>query len=162
RHARCPHDDRGRWLHRVRAPARPTEEAPAAVPPHHSRTEVRLRMRAAPVFALLLCAAAARAQSSAHFTLQQILSYPYPSELVAAPGGARTAWVIMERGVRNAYEAHGPDWSAHRVTRYTADDGQDLTQLSFARDGRTIVYVRGGDHGANWEESPPPSPANGT
>jgi len=28
------------------------------------------------------------------------------------------------------------------------DDGQELTNLSFAKDGRTIVYVRGGDHGA--------------
>src|SRR5262249_51489850 len=30
------------------------------------------------------------------------------------------------------------------------DDGQELTNLSFSADGMTIVYVRGGDHGANW------------
>ncbi|HVP70105.1 MAG TPA: LpqB family beta-propeller domain-containing protein [Gemmatimonadaceae bacterium] len=113
-------------------------------------------------FAPLVVAVAVHAQAAAPFTLQQILGYPFPTELVAAPTGAQIAWVFTERGVRNVYEAHGPDWAAHRVTRYTADDGQELTQLAFSRDGRTIVYVRGGDHGSNWEESIPPSPANGT
>ena len=112
-------------------------------------------------FAPLLLATTLSAQSAAPFTIQQILGFPYPTELVAAPAGAQIAWVFTERGVRNIYEAHAPDRAAHQVTRDTADDGQELTQLAFARDGRTIVYVRGGDHGANWDESPPPSPANG-
>src|SRR6185436_18013073 len=35
------------------------------------------------------------------------------------------------------------------------DDGQELTQLSFSKDGRYIVYVRGGDHGSRPGEVPP-------
>ncbi|MGH7646625.1 MAG: hypothetical protein ACREND_00795, partial [Gemmatimonadaceae bacterium] len=89
-------------------------------------------------------------RGNASFTLRQVTGYPFPSALVAAPSGARVAWVFDERGVRNIYEAAAPDWQAHRVTGYTADDGQELTNLSFTPDGNTIVYVRGGDHDANW------------
>ena len=89
-------------------------------------------------------------RGGAPFTLRQVTGYPFPSALVAAPSGARVAWVFDERGVRNIYQAAAPDWQAHRVTDYTADDGQELTNLSFTPDGNTIVYVRGGDHDANW------------
>ena len=103
------------------------------------------------VLGLAASAGSLAAQRSAgSFTLKQVTSYPYPSALVAATSGARVAWVFDERGVRNIYEAAAPDWQAHRVTGYTADDGQELTNLSFTPDGNTIVYVRGGDHDANW------------
>lgn len=103
------------------------------------------------VFGLAASTASLAAQRSApSFTLKQVTGYPFPSALVAAPSGARVAWVFDERGVRNIYEAAAPDWQAHRVTDYTADDGQELTNLSFTPDGNTIVYVRGGDHDANW------------
>ncbi len=92
----------------------------------------------------------ARAQTPSSFTVAQILSYPYPSELVAAPAGARIAWVIDKQGVRNIWGADGPTFAARRVTAYSQDDGQELTNLSLTRDGQTIVYVRGGDHDANW------------
>lgn len=88
---------------------------------------------------------------TASFTLDQVMSYPFPEHLVAAPSGARVAWTFNERGVRNVYTAAAPDFAARRVTPYTSDDGQELTGLTFSDDGRTIVYVRGGDHGANWE-----------
>ena len=99
---------------------------------------------------LLLASGAAQRQAPAAFTLEQVRSYPYPSELVAAPTGAAIAWVLNERGLRNVWEARAPDWSPRRLTRYATDDGQEITQLSFAADARTVVYVRGGDHDANW------------
>jgi dipeptidyl aminopeptidase/acylaminoacyl peptidase len=70
--------------------------------------------------------------------------------------------VFNERGVRNVWTAEGPDWKAHQLTRYTADDGQELTNLSFSPDGNTVVYVRGGDHDANWdaEGNLPPDPSS--
>lgn len=64
--------------------------------------------------------------------------------------GAAIAWTFNERGLRNVYFAGGPDFTARRLTSYLADDGQELTSLSFSADGKTIVYVRGGDHGSNW------------
>lgn len=64
--------------------------------------------------------------------------------------GSQIAWTLNERGQRNIYVAESPDFLPHRVTNYTADDGQELTNLSISGDGKFIVYVRGGDHGANW------------
>jgi dipeptidyl aminopeptidase/acylaminoacyl peptidase len=69
--------------------------------------------------------------------------------------GSTIAWTFNERGVRNIYVAEGPAFEARRITSYTEDDGQELTQLSFSKDGRTIVYVRGGDHGSRPGEVPP-------
>jgi dipeptidyl aminopeptidase/acylaminoacyl peptidase len=88
--------------------------------------------------------------ASAGFTLDQVMSYPFPDNLVAAPSGARVAWTFDERGVRNIYVADAPDFTPRQVTSYDADDGQELTGLAFSEDGNTIVYVRGGDHGSNW------------
>jgi dipeptidyl aminopeptidase/acylaminoacyl peptidase len=53
-------------------------------------------------------------------------------------------------GVRNVWVADGPAFKAHQVTQYTQDDGQEITQLTFSPDGTHLVYVRGGDHDANW------------
>jgi dipeptidyl aminopeptidase/acylaminoacyl peptidase len=106
---------------------------------------------------LLLATIAATAAVSAQappppasFTLDQILSYPFPDNLIASPAGSGVAWTFNERGARNIYAADGPDFKSRRVTAYTEDDGQELTSLSFSPDGRTIVFVRGGDHGSNW------------
>ncbi|HET7617505.1 MAG TPA: prolyl oligopeptidase family serine peptidase, partial [Vicinamibacterales bacterium] len=107
---------------------------------------------AAAVLLALVAAPAIRAQqpAAAGFTLDQVLSYPFPDNLTAAPSGARIAWTFSERGVRNIYVADAPDFTPRKVTPYTEDDGQELTNLSFTDDGGTIVYVRGGDHGSNW------------
>jgi dipeptidyl aminopeptidase/acylaminoacyl peptidase len=75
---------------------------------------------------------------------------PFPTELVAARAGQRAAWVLFERGVRNVWGAEGPAWTPHRLTAFQDDDGQELTQLAFTPDGRSVVFVRGGDHGSNW------------
>ncbi len=87
------------------------------------------------------------------FTMAQVLGYPYPVELAASKQGDHIAWVLDERGVRNIWVATAPAFKPRQVTNYNADDGQELTQLTFSPDGNTLVYVRGGDHDANW---PPP------
>jgi dipeptidyl aminopeptidase/acylaminoacyl peptidase len=85
------------------------------------------------------------------FTLEQVLNYPFADNLVASPSGSAIAWTFNERGLRNIYLAEGPAFEARRLTPYLNDDGQELTNLSFSADGKTIVYVRGGDHGSNWD-----------
>ncbi len=84
------------------------------------------------------------------YTLEQVMGYAFPSELVASPVGSAVAWTVMQRGVRNIWFADGPDFQPRRLTDYRNDDGQELTNLTFSGDGRYVVYVRGGDHGANW------------
>src|SRR5260370_42432040 len=100
--------------------------------------------------AIVAATAAVSAEMPATFTVEQVLSYPFPDNLVASPAGPTIAWTFNERGVRNIYVADGPDFNARRVSSYVDDDGQELTHLSFSPDGRTIVFARGGDHGANW------------
>ena len=115
-----------------------------------------MRFRSPLLLAALLAPLPLAAQS---FTLPQVLGYPFPLELVAAPSGGAVAWVFAERGVRNVYAAQAPDWTARRITRYAADDGQEITQLAFTPDGKGVVYVRGGDHDGNWEAPAPVNPA---
>src|SRR6267142_2166981 len=83
--------------------------------------------------------------ASRSFTVDQILSFPSPENLTASPVGSTIAWTFNERGVRNIYVGEAPDFKARRITSYQQDDGQELTNLSFSGDGKTVVYVRGGD-----------------
>ncbi|HWC64547.1 MAG TPA: prolyl oligopeptidase family serine peptidase [Thermoanaerobaculia bacterium] len=116
---------------------------------------------------ILFAAAAAGAApspppSSPSFTLAQVLSYPFPLAIRASRTGARVAWIENRKGARNVWVAEGPAWKARRLTGAEADDGQELTQLQFSKDGRRLVWVRGGDHDANWPSPVEPNPALGT
>ncbi len=79
------------------------------------------------------------------FTIEQVLSGGFTSDLVAATAGGRVAWVLEERGARNVWVAGPPEYKGRKVTSYTADDGQEISPLRFTPDGRAIVYVRGGE-----------------
>ncbi|MCU1237813.1 MAG: Peptidase prolyl oligopeptidase [Candidatus Solibacter sp.] len=94
---------------------------------------------------LLLASLLVASAFPASFTLEQVLSAPFPSELVAAPGGTKLAWILNDRGIRNIWIAAAPDFKGVRLTNYTADDGQDLGQLRWTPDARAVVYTRGGD-----------------
>ena len=89
------------------------------------------------------------------FSLSQVRSYPYPTELTAATTGARIAWAVNEQGRRNIYVAQGPEFTARRLTNYLLDDGQELSSVVLSPDGRYVLYVRGGDHGSNWDDDVP-------
>ena len=86
------------------------------------------------------------------FTFEQVRSYPFPTELTASATGSRIAWAFDEKGARNIYVAAGPDFTPRRLTNFLEDDGQELTSISISSDGRRVVYVRGGDHGSNWDD----------
>ncbi|MBS1790759.1 MAG: prolyl oligopeptidase family serine peptidase [Acidobacteria bacterium] len=85
----------------------------------------------------------AEAQQSG-FTIEQVLSSPFPSELIAAPTGERIAWVFDAEGKRNIWVADGPEFKARQLTQFNEDTGQELTELQFTHDGEWIVFVRGG------------------
>src|SRR2546421_1045642 len=89
------------------------------------------------------------------FTVEQVRSYPFPNELTASPSGSRIAWAFNEQGQRNIWVAEGPDFRPRKLTNYRMDDGQELTSVSISPDGKFVVYVRGGEHGANWQDAPP-------
>src|SRR5436190_6214010 len=111
-----------------------------------------MRIRTALTFAILFTA---QLNSGRSYTMEQVLGFPSPENLVASPTGATIAWTFNERGARNIYVASGPSFEARKITAYTQDDGQELTQLAFTNDGKTIVYVRGGDHGGRAGDAAP-------
>ncbi len=99
---------------------------------------------------------AAGAQS---FTLQEVMSAPFNSQLKAAPAGQRFAWVADQQGRRNLWIAEaGSDgsYSARALTHYDADDGIEIGDVTWTPDGQSVVYVRGGDF--EFPEKPAPNP----
>jgi dipeptidyl aminopeptidase/acylaminoacyl peptidase len=96
----------------------------------------------------LLCAAVLlivmpRANAQKPFTLEQVMSAPFPANLTAAKQNNRVAWTLNQEGRRNIWVAEGPGFAARQITKYNQDDGQELSDLSFSADSNTIIYVRG-------------------
>ncbi len=100
---------------------------------------------------------AAATQSS--FSIEQALSAPFPTELTAAPAKGRVAWVFNAQGRRNVWIAEpspNGSYKARQVTSFSADDGEDLGELSWSPDAETIVFTRGGDLEFSGRTSPNP------
>lgn len=99
------------------------------------------------------------ARAQAPFTLEQVMSSPFPSNLVASRHGSRVAWVFNARGIRNVWVADGPDFahSARAVTHYSADDGQPIASLRLTPDGKTALYALGSEMNAEQESANPGS-----
>src|SRR5437773_11522134 len=89
-----------------------------------------------------LIAPSALAQS---FSLEQVMSSPFPSELVVSKRGDKIAWAFDAEGKRNIWIAEAPAFKARQLTHYNNDDGQELTDLLFSPNGNLVAYVRGGD-----------------
>lgn len=98
-------------------------------------------------------------QPLALFTMAQVLDYPFPEDLVSQKSGSAFAWVSNVRGVRNIWVARAPGYRAYQLTRYTGDSGQEITNLNISPDGQYLVYVRGGDHDADWPQAAQPNPS---
>lgn len=50
------------------------------------------------------------ASAQEKFTLEQIMSAPFPSDLVASPAGNKVAWVLNSKGARNIWIAGTPGY----------------------------------------------------
>ena len=99
-----------------------------------------LRLSFASLLLVAACAAPCAAQG---FTLEQVLSSPFPADLVAARRGSRVAWSFDAEGRRNVWVAEGPQFQARQLTRFEKDDGQMVGELAFSADGNWVVFVRG-------------------
>jgi len=79
------------------------------------------------------------------FTLEQVMSSPFPTALTSAAKANRIAWVFDSRGERNVWAADAPDFAGRQVTHYQGDDGQDIFSVKLTPDGKTVVYARGSE-----------------
>src|SRR6202035_1783730 len=103
-----------------------------------------IRRRTLIVCAGLLWTLFTPARAQTPFTLQQILSAPFPENLAAAKKANRLAWTFNLQGKRNVWVAEGPQFVARQLTSYNSDDGQEISDVSLSEDGNRVAYTRGG------------------
>src|SRR5436190_23643448 len=77
------------------------------------------------------------------FTIEQVLSAPFPFGLTSASHAPRVAWIFDNKGERNIWVADAPDFVPRQVTHYTGDEGQQIASVRLSPDGKAIVYARG-------------------
>jgi len=110
----------------------------------------------------LLSASGGLGQDQGNFSIEDILSPGFPSNLVSARYANRIAWIENERGMRNVYTATPPEYDPVRLTSYLEDDGIDLTGLQISDDGKIVTFIRG--HAPNregWVANPSSNPRGG-
>lgn len=112
-----------------------------------------MRLAAKPLFLFL---AAVTYLVAGSFSIEQVLSAPFASQLIASPNGDKVAWLLNERGQRNVWVATAPDWKGRKVTAFNQDDGQDIDELAWAPDGSYLLFASGGDF-ENGEDNPDPA-----
>lgn len=98
---------------------------------------------------------AATAFAAPPVALEDLLSPPFPSQLMAAPSGNRVAWLANAEGARNIWIADAPDFQGRQLTSYAGDTGIEIGEASFTPDGQSIVFTRGGDLDTNGENTNP-------
>lgn len=76
------------------------------------------------------------------FSLESVLSAPFPSDLAASPRGDLITWAVDDQGKRNVWVAQAPDFKARQLTRFDQDEGLEISELAFNLDGSIIVFVR--------------------
>lgn len=93
------------------------------------------------------------------FTLEQVLSSPYPMNLVSAKNADRIAWVFNIEGARNIWTAAAPDFVPINLTGYARDEVFEIPDVEIVADGSIVVYVSGGNpNSRGWVTNPKSDP----
>jgi len=112
------------------------------------------------IFKITLCLIGLASESFGQsLSIETLTSYPLPAALTSASQGAKIALAINEQGKRNVYVGEGPSFTLRKLTAYTMDNGDEISGITLTSDGKRVVYVKGGDHGA-FDESEPRNPAS--
>lgn len=88
------------------------------------------------------------------YDVADVLSAPFPDNLVVSPDGSVLVWKVDASGVRNLYTNAGG--SIHAITHYTADDGQDIDMPQILPGNDGVVYLHGGVQDQAGGENPNP------
>jgi dipeptidyl-peptidase-4 len=93
------------------------------------------------------------------FTLEEVLSSPYPLHLVSAKKADRIAWAFNAEGAKNVWTAAGPDFVPVKLTDYAKDEVFEIPDVEITDDGSLVVYVRGGNpNRQGWVTNPTSDP----
>lgn len=93
----------------------------------------------------LLCSLSLSINAQDKFTLEQVMSAPFPSALTPSRSGGKVAWVLSAKGARNVWVAEAPNYKGRQLTSYNEDDGIEIAELAWTPDGSSVIYTRGGD-----------------
>ncbi len=94
------------------------------------------------------------------FKMEDIISYPLASELTSCASGSKIAWTYNDQGKRNIYVAEGPEFKPRKLTSFDEDNGQQLSSISISTDGKWVVFVKGGEHSGNHDNSQTVNPSS--
>ena len=93
------------------------------------------------------------------FTLEEFLSAPFPSLLVAAKSADRLAWTFLKQGELNVWTAAAPDFSPVNLTGFGRNEVFEIPTVRITDDGSLVVYVRGGNpNSKGWVTNPTSNP----
>lgn len=95
------------------------------------------------VVGLFLTTQVAVVSAQEKFTIEQVLSAPFVTELVSAQKVERIGWMEFQMGKRNVFTAEYPSFTPRRLTFWYDDDGTDMSSLRISDDGSVMVFVRG-------------------
>ncbi|HXI24561.1 MAG TPA: prolyl oligopeptidase family serine peptidase [Pyrinomonadaceae bacterium] len=101
------------------------------------------------LFAIIVSLALTLRVHAQSFTLEQVTSSPFPSDLVVSKRGDKLAWAFDAEGKRNLWIAEAPAYAARQLTHYDKDDGGELTDLAISPSGNLIAFARGNEQGKN-------------
>src|SRR5690606_34340127 len=94
---------------------------------------------------------AAAQQLRPRFSIEDVVSYAFPYDLVSARKADRIAWIEFERGMRNVYTAAAPDFEPVRLTSFLEDYGVDLASRQVSGEGAAGARSRGrAPNGGGW------------
>lgn len=92
-------------------------------------------------------------------TLEQFLSAPFPSHLVAAKNADRIAWTFLKQGELNVWTAAAPDFTPVNLTGFGRNEVFEIPTVRITGDGSLVVYVRGGNpNSKGWVANPTSDP----
>ncbi|MGH7622318.1 MAG: S9 family peptidase, partial [Gemmatimonadaceae bacterium] len=117
------------------------------ISPRRRQRRVPAFRRFALIASISLAGSAAAAQAPA-FSIDDALSAPFPSGLVASPAGAKVAWIFDAQGSRNiwiAEPAANGSYTSRQLTRYTGDIGVEIGTMVWSSDGGSLAFERGGE-----------------
>jgi dipeptidyl aminopeptidase/acylaminoacyl peptidase len=113
-----------------------------------------------PLLALFVVLPAVAAAATPAFSIEQVLSAPFPDNLIASPRADKVAWVQNAAGSRNIWVAASSDYKASQITAFTGDDGQELRDLAWSPDETRLYFTRGdGPNGRGEIPNPHSDPA---
>jgi dipeptidyl-peptidase-4 len=88
---------------------------------------------------------AGQASAQGTFALEEVLSPPYPWSLVSAKNADRIAWIFYSKGERNVWTTAAPDFKPVNLTGFARDEVFEIPEVHITEDGKTVVFVKGGD-----------------